>query len=67
MIDAPQIQSLLSKREWEVYQLLVIGNTDKEIADQLFISLNTVKTHIKKIYQKLDVRNRMEAAALSKK
>ena len=65
--DASYIQGLLSKREWEVYELLIVGHTDKEIADKLFISLNTVKTHIKKIYQKLDVRNRMEAAALSKK
>lgn len=61
------IQQKLSKREWEVYALLTLGHTDQEIADQLFISLNTVKTHVKKIYQKLEVRNRLEAAALSKK
>lgn len=67
LFTQPTIQMLLSKREWEVYSLLLLGHTDKEIADQLFVSLNTVKTHIKKIYQKLGVRNRMEAAALSKK
>jgi DNA-binding CsgD family transcriptional regulator len=64
--DLAKIQTLLSKREWEVYSLLLEGNTDKEIAEKLFISLNTVKTHVKKIYLKLDVRNRLEAVTVAK-
>lgn len=44
--------STLSDREQEVYDCLVKGHTDQEIADQLFVSLNTVKTHLKHIYKK---------------
>lgn len=47
----------LSKREKEVLTLMVCGNGSQEIAEQLFISVNTVKTHRKKILQKLEVKN----------
>lgn len=47
----------LSNREQQVLKLMVYGNGSQEIADQLFISLNTVKTHRKKILQKLEIRN----------
>ncbi len=49
--------SKLSKREQEVLKLMAYGNGSQEIADQLFISLNTVKTHRKKILHKLEVKN----------
>jgi DNA-binding NarL/FixJ family response regulator len=52
---------VLSKRENEILQLLSKGLLYKEIADQLFISNNTVKQHIHKIYEKLHVQNRTEA------
>ena len=53
---------LLTDRERDVLRLIAEGLTNQEIADRLFVSLNTVKTHVKSIYQKLNVRNRAEAA-----
>ncbi|HWQ83033.1 MAG TPA: response regulator transcription factor, partial [Anaerolineales bacterium] len=54
---------VLSQRELEVLRLVADGRTNQEIADQLFISLNTVKTHVRHIFQCLDARNRAEAIA----
>jgi DNA-binding CsgD family transcriptional regulator len=51
---------LLSRREREVYQLIIKGNTNKEIAEALFVSTGTVKNHITHIYKKLNVNNRLE-------
>jgi len=51
----------LSDREIEVLRLVISGLTNKEIAVKLSISLNTVKTHLKTIFEKLAVTNRMEA------
>jgi DNA-binding NarL/FixJ family response regulator len=51
----------LTKAEQLVYDILLKGKLDKEIADLLSISLNTVKKHNKSIYRKLKVRNRLEA------
>jgi LuxR family maltose regulon positive regulatory protein len=53
----------LSEREIEVLNLLVAGLTNPEIADQLIVSVGTVKTHVHNIYSKLGVRNRAEAIA----
>jgi DNA-binding NarL/FixJ family response regulator len=52
---------MLSKRETEILQLLSRGLLYKEIADQLSISVSTVRQHIHKIYEKLHVQNRTEA------
>jgi len=60
----PRIQeesALLSKREREVLQLLAQGLQYKEIADRLVLSLETVKKHMRNIYQKLHVQNKVEA------
>ena len=51
----------LSDREQEVLDLLVAGLRVKEIADKLFVSANTVRTHIRHIYEKLQVQSRVEA------
>lgn len=51
----------LSEREKEILHLLAEGFRNKEVADKLFISLSTVKTHIYNIYQKLHVSSRIEA------
>ncbi len=53
----------LSPREGEVLQLVAHGATNKEIGDSLFISENTVKTHLKNIMDKLHLANRSQAAA----
>ena len=53
--------SNLSEREYEVLNLMADGQSNQEIADQLFVSLNTVKTHISNIFAKLDVQRRTQA------
>ncbi|RJP32256.1 MAG: DNA-binding response regulator [Actinobacteria bacterium] len=53
----------LSSREFEVLQLLADGMSNKEIAAKLFISAQTVKTHIAHIFEKLGVGDRTEAVA----
>jgi len=57
----------LSPREGEVLHLVAQGATNKEIADSLFISENTVKTHLKSIMEKLHLANRSQAAAYAVK
>jgi DNA-binding NarL/FixJ family response regulator len=52
---------LLSKREQEILEQLSRGYRYKEIADLLFLSVDTVRTHIRNIYEKLQVNNRIEA------
>ena len=52
------IETSLSKREREVYYLVLQGYTNEQISQQLWISINTVKKHLKNMYQKLDVSNR---------
>jgi len=54
---------LLSSREKEVLNRLADGNNYQEIADQLFISVDTVRHHIKNIYKKLHVHSQSEAVA----
>ncbi|MXV15253.1 response regulator [Hufsiella ginkgonis] len=53
----------LSDRERDVLQLLVNGHSYKMIAGELFISIDTVRSHIKKVYEKLHVNSKSEAVA----
>jgi LuxR family maltose regulon positive regulatory protein len=53
----------LSNRELDTLKLIARDLSNQEIADKLFISLNTVKTHLKNIYLKLEVDNRAKAVA----
>jgi DNA-binding CsgD family transcriptional regulator len=54
----------LSFREREIFDLIILGNTNKEIANNLNISINTVKFHVKNIYEKLNIKSRKEALNL---
>jgi len=51
----------LSKRELEVLQLMADGLSNKEIADRLFVSLSTVKTHSNNLFDKMNVERRTQA------
>jgi ATP/maltotriose-dependent transcriptional regulator MalT len=53
----------LSEREKQVLQLLVNGYSYKMIANDMFIAIDTVRSHIKKIYEKLQVNSKSEAVA----
>jgi two-component system, sensor histidine kinase LadS len=55
----------LSLREREIFDLIILGKSNKEIAETLNISVNTVKFHVKNIYEKLQIKNRKEAYNLS--
>lgn len=55
----------LSKREIEVLQLVASGATNREVAEALFISENTVKGHLSRILEKMNVRNRQQAVAIA--
>ncbi len=57
----------LSKRELEVLQLLSEGLSNAEIAERLFVSLNTIKTHTSKIFEKLEVKRRTQAVEVGKR
>jgi DNA-binding NarL/FixJ family response regulator len=53
----------LSAREWEVLQLIAAGDSNQEIADDLFLSINTIKSYIRSGYAKIDVETRSQAVA----
>jgi two-component system, NarL family, response regulator DegU len=55
---------MLSLREMEVMELISHSMTNEEIADKLFLSPKTVKTHLRNIFQKAEIKNRVEAALL---
>ncbi len=56
----------LTEREEEVLLYISKGYKNAEIAEKIFVSVNTVKTHIKNIFVKMDVRNRIEATNKAK-
>lgn len=56
----------MSKREYDVLELMAQGLSNQEIADKLFISLNTVKTHSSNLFMKLDVKRRTQAVQHAK-
>jgi DNA-binding CsgD family transcriptional regulator len=61
-VDQAAIRSLgLTRRELEILNWLASGQSNKELARSLQISPNTVKTHVARLYAKLEVRNRVEA------
>ena len=55
-------ETILTPREIEILTMVAVGAKNEEIADELFISPNTVRTHIYNIFKKIDVPNRLQAA-----
>jgi DNA-binding CsgD family transcriptional regulator len=68
VLNETELQNLgLSKREMEVLQLMAEGLSNHEIASRLFVSLNTIKTHSSKVFEKLEVNRRTQAVDKAKK
>lgn len=57
----------LSKRELEVLQLMAAGLSNQEISTRLFVSLNTVKTHSSRLFEKMEVKRRTQAIEMAKR
>ncbi|PWK73790.1 regulatory LuxR family protein [Mucilaginibacter oryzae] len=57
----------LSKRELEVLQLMAEGLSNQEISERLFVSLNTIKTHSAKLFEKMEVKRRTQAVEMAKR
>ncbi|MDB5249159.1 MAG: DNA-binding response regulator [Segetibacter sp.] len=68
MLNEKELDELgLSKRELEVLQLMASGLSNQEIAARLYVSLNTVKTHTSRVFEKLDVKRRTQAIEKAKR
>jgi NarL family two-component system response regulator LiaR len=57
----------MSRRELEVLQLMAQGLSNQQIAERLFVSLNTIKTHSSKVFDKLEVQRRTQAVEKAKR
>ena len=58
------ISTPLTQKEFETLEGLCEGKTNQQLADSLFVSVNTVKTHIKNIYEKMNTKSRSETISL---
>lgn len=67
ILDETELQRLgISKREYEVLELMEQGLSNQEIADKLFVSPNTIKTHSSNLFVKLEVSRRTQAVQKAK-
>lgn len=60
------VSAILTKREQQIITFLSMGASNQQIAEQLFVSENTVKTHLHNIFKKIDVKNRVQALIWAK-
>ena len=68
VLDTALVSQLeLSKRELEILGLLAQGHSNQEIAAKIFVSLSTVKTHLQNLFEKLDVKRRIQAIEKAKR
>jgi ATP/maltotriose-dependent transcriptional regulator MalT len=66
-VDEANLEKLgISKREYEVLELMAAGLSNQEIAEKLFVSTSTVKTHVSNVLAKLDARRRTQAIQQAK-
>jgi DNA-binding NarL/FixJ family response regulator len=61
------VKSALSSREWEVLDLLTVGRSTAGIADELYLTVETVKSHVKHVMRKLEAHSRAEAVESGKR
>lgn len=67
-VDHAELEKLkLTPREYEVLQLMVKGHSNAEIAESLFLSLSTIKTHASNLFVKMDVSSRTKAIEKAKR
>jgi len=59
---SPKVMDVLTHRETEILSLIAVGAKNEEIGEKLFVTTNTVKTHIYNIFKKINVSNRLQAA-----
>ena len=68
MLNEAELQRLnLTSRELDVLQLMAKGMSNQEIAEKLFVSLNTIKTHSGKLFEKMEVKRRTQAVEKAKR
>jgi DNA-binding CsgD family transcriptional regulator len=66
-LDAGRLEQLgITPRELEILQLIAAGLSNREIAEKLFVSENTVKTHSKRLFDKLSAKRRTQAVQIGK-
>jgi two-component system, NarL family, response regulator LiaR len=61
-LESSMASTTLTQREQEVLALIALGKSNREIAHELYLSVDTVKTHVRTLFQKLGVSNRTQAA-----
>ena len=67
VVDPARLEALgITPREHEILTLIAAGLSNREIAEKLFVSENTVKTHSSRLFTKLNARRRTEAVQLAK-
>lgn len=67
VVDKARINSLgITPREYEILTLIAAGLSNREIAEKLFVSENTVKTHSARLFDKLNARRRTQAVQIAK-
>ena len=67
-INEVELEKLkLTRREYEILQLVIKGHSNSDIANNLFLSISTVKTHVSNLYTKMNVKRRAQAIAKAKK
>jgi ATP/maltotriose-dependent transcriptional regulator MalT len=67
MVNEAQLKQLgITKRELEILELIAQGLSNREIADKLFVSENTVKTHSSRLFDKLSAKRRTQAVQIGK-